>query len=118
MLRRSALIFLCLSAFLVTGSWVRKLAPKPRGYAHFDEFLESKDDYDIVFIGTSYIRHGVIPETLDKLTGLRSYNLALNGASGHEVKQALQWVLDRKPQRLELIVIQLAPWLTYPTGNT
>lgn len=117
MLRHSALIFLCLGTFLATASWVRKSVPKPRGYAHFTEFFESKDEYDVVFLGTSYVRHGVIPETVDKLTGLRSYNLALNGAPGHELKQALDWVLDGEPRQLKLIVIQLTAWVSYPSGN-
>jgi hypothetical protein len=78
----------------------------------FHYFAERKDEFDTIFIGSSRIRHQVIPQQFDEeMASLgvptRSFNLGYSGMWPPESYYYLRQILALHPRRLRWVVIEL-----------
>lgn len=85
---------------------VPEIAPR------FRYFAAHKDEFDTIFIGSSRIRHQVIPEQFDREAGeqgkaVHSFNLGYSGMWPPESLYYLRQVLALRPQRLRWIFMEL-----------
>jgi hypothetical protein len=77
-------------------------------------------DCDTVFVGSSRIDVGVVPELFDaRMAALgkptRSVNLGLSGLLQHDIAGVLDWVLEHRSPQCKRVVVELGPWvLPYP----
>ena len=115
---RTALFFLIwLACAVAVGSLVGGVhRPRsPRVEQQLTAFLEDKDSYDVVFLGSSRVWRGIVPKTFDgelKRRGfdVRSFNLGMRGTLPHEADELLRRVLAERPARLRWVVMELAEW--------
>lgn len=76
-------------------------------------YFDKKQDYKVVFLGSSRINHGIDPATFDKeyrkISGkkMRSFNFGISGGSVGEIYKTFLKVLDDDNGSLEYIVIEL-----------
>jgi len=111
---RNLLIFL--AALLGTQGLFFGYAPLPCSLdGRMNAFLENKDDYEVLFVGSSLTQLQVIPSEIREESGIRSFNLGLNSARGHEMNQIIAKVLASQPAKLKAIVIEARPW--YPARS-
>ena len=78
----------------------------------FRYFAEHKDAYDTIFIGSSRVRHQVIPQELDNATaaqgvGTQSFNLGYSGMWPPESYYYLRRILALRPRKLRWVLIEL-----------
>lgn len=77
-------------------------------------------DCDTVFIGSSRVDVGVVPELFDaRMAALgkptRSVNLGLSGLLQHDIAGVFDWVLEHRSPQWKRAVVELGPWvLPYP----
>lgn len=88
----------------------------PRLDAKIDTFLENKDDYTVLFFGSSTFYRGIIPERFDAELSKRGFdsnslNLGLPAMRAHETNEFLRRMLENRPQRLRWVVVELNEWL-------
>jgi hypothetical protein len=70
--------------------------------------------YDLLCLGDSQVKFGVVPASLERRLGKRSINLALHGGQSPEVYFLLREVL-RRGGRPATVVVDFKPWLlTHP----
>src|SRR5581483_5631765 len=104
----------CLAA-AVTAWFISRLLPfpsVPEGPSRFRYFAERKDQFDTIFIGSSRVRHQVIPPQFDAETAARgaathSFNLGYSGMWPPESYYYLRQILALHPRRLRWVVIEL-----------
>ena len=73
-------------------------------------YLKENQEINTLFIGSSQIRHHIIPEIIDKETGLNSFNLGLNGMFFLESSFILENLLDENiSENIEYIFLELSP---------
>ncbi|MFT6081112.1 MAG: hypothetical protein ACI8UD_002146 [Planctomycetota bacterium] len=70
------------------------------------------DQVDTLFLGSSRVHRGIIPEVFDhEMQTLghpcASFNLGLAGSRMHDAQRLLNWVLEQKPRRLQRVFIEL-----------
>ena len=63
-------------------------------HGHLNEIIRGKEDYDILFIGSSRTYYHVNPKIVDSITSLNSYNAGLAGANLFECNLVLQCYLQ------------------------
>ncbi len=78
----------------------------------FRYFEEHKDEFNVIFIGSSRIRHGIVPEQFDEAaakSGFRahSFNLGYSGMWPPESYYYLRQVLALHPKKLRWVFIEL-----------
>lgn len=78
----------------------------------FRYFAEHKDEFDTIFIGSSRVRHGIIPETFDAEMAMHSlhthsFNLGYSGMWPPESDYYLRQVLALHPKKLRFVFIEL-----------
>lgn len=78
-------------------------------------FAAHKDDYDVVFVGSSRVERGVVPPLFDaELTArgraLRSFNFGVAGMEAHEANALVRRVLALAPARLRWVVVEVDGW--------
>jgi hypothetical protein len=95
---------LALVGFLCVSSGVRAwlLPPPSSERAALDFFLETRDDYDAVYIGSSRFERGIRPEVIDPLMStperpFRSFNLAMPAMRSFEINYLMEYVLALGP---------------------
>lgn len=76
------------------------------------QVTQGLDEYDTIFVGSSRVEHGVVPEVFDRRMAQlghpsSSYNLAFGGVRANDVAAYADWVLERRPKRLRRLVIEL-----------
>lgn len=76
----------------------------------FQYFAQHKDDYDVIFFGSSTTYQGVIPKVFDETMAangksIRSFNFGIMGANVAEMDFYLQKVLALKPAKLKWIFL-------------
>ena len=109
-LRNAALFAL---ALFLGSRCLDTLVPEPHFMrSELDYFSEHKDEFDVLFLGSSVLRRGVIPREFDaRLSELghevKSFNLAIPGMRAHELNFFLEQILALKPARLRWIVMEL-----------
>lgn len=85
---------------------VPEIAPR------FRYFAEHRDEFDTIFIGSSRVRHGIIPQTFDEEMAkhqlhTRSFNLGYSGMWPPESYYYLRQVLALHPKKLRFVFIEL-----------
>lgn len=88
----------------------------PRLDAKIDAFLESKDDFSVLFFGSSTFYRGIVPERFDAELAKRGFssnslNLSLPAMRAHETNEFLRRILETRPQELRWVVVELNEWL-------
>lgn len=76
------------------------------------QVTQGLDEYDTIFVGSSRVNYGVVPEVFDRRMAQlghpsHSYNLAFGGVRANDVAAYTDWLLDRGPKRLRRLVIEL-----------
>jgi hypothetical protein len=115
LLRRAPLyLLLFLTPFAALTAWTRGRIPMAEHYYLQDKaryFLEHKDEFDLVFLGSSATFRNYVPPVVD--AGLaeeglevRSFNFGILGFRSFETDFLLRWVLDQEPKRLKWVVIE------------
>lgn len=78
-------------------------------------FKLRKDDYDVMFFGSSVIRFQVNPLIFDAHTAAlghptSSFNMGVNGIWGHEMNVLLNLCLAQNPRKLQTVFIDTRQW--------
>jgi len=77
---------------------------------------QHKDEFDVVFIGTSRVIRGVMPSVFDRMTAAggvptRSYNFGIDGMFPPEDAFVAEHVLATKPAKLRWVVVEMGVFL-------
>lgn len=80
------------------------------------------DDYDTVFLGSSRVSYGVIPEYFDaRMAELgiatHSYNAGVSGTWPHDYEVIARWLLGKSHGSIRRVVIELYSWDKPCEGN-
>lgn len=113
---KNSLIFTL--TFLVSACFLKLLVPKESvpgsiySYgAKFSHFTENKDEYDIIFVGTSRVHNQISPKVFDQYLldaghEYKSFNFGLQGARILTTYFMINEILETKPQNLKWIVVE------------
>ncbi len=79
-------------------------------------FEDHKDDYDVLFFGSSRTYASLQPRRFDAEMAamgfpMRSFNFAMLAMFSHETDMTIKRVLETKPARLRWLVIELDNWI-------
>ncbi|MGC9384957.1 MAG: hypothetical protein ACP5D6_10190 [Kosmotogaceae bacterium] len=80
--------------------------------AKLKQFSERKDEYQVIFIGSSRIYRHIIPSKFDQFMAsqgypIQSYNFGVSGMTVPETHFVLKKILAMKPQNLEFVFLEL-----------
>lgn len=110
---RNAAIFIAglVALSLVVGS-VDSLDDVDVAGPKLAHFAERRNDYDAIFIGSSYVYREVAPERFDAVVAAergpwRSFNLGVPGMDPPETYALLERALDLEPARLRYVFVEL-----------
>lgn len=119
-LRRRGVIHLVigLGAFVAGCLAIQRIVPWPRMNEISEKlayFSKHKDEYDVLFIGSSRIYHGIVPQIFDATLKARgvastSLNLGIDGMNMPESSCFLEKILAQKPARLKWVFVELTPF--------
>lgn len=81
-------------------------------FAKYQFWREHADEVDVVFVGSSRFYRGIDPAAFDRSLAergrpVRSFNFGLPGMWFHELAYTVDWILDREPERLRWVFIEL-----------
>lgn len=104
--------------FVVVSTLVRGLTPWPSDYGlktKFEYFAENKDDYSILFFGSSLVYRSVVPaviekEFLDRGIEARCFNFGNPGMRAFETDHLLKEALALRPANLKWVVVEARDW--------
>jgi hypothetical protein len=75
-------------------------------YDHLNEIIKGKENYDILFLGSSRTYYQVNPKIIDSVTKLNSYNAGLPGANILECNLVLQcYLYSHRPPKMVVVDI-------------
>lgn len=80
---------LVMAGIVFISNYLSKLVEVKSSYFKNGPFYEQKEDYDVLFLGTSHVVNGIYPMELWKDYGIVSYNL---GGHGYRM-ETIYWVL-------------------------
>lgn len=115
LLRRAPLLVGVFLAFCGgTAALVRAWIPMP---SHFDldeklrYFLAHKDEYDLLFVGSSATFRNYVPEAVDaglaeQGLDVKSFNFGVVGFRSFETDYMVKWILEQRPKRLRWMVLE------------
>jgi hypothetical protein len=114
-LRVPILVAACGAAFLAGAALLGPWVPPPEEdelAARLEWFAEHRDEFDLVFVGSSNFRLGIDPHRVDETLArlghpVRSFNFGVEGMNAFEGRQVLEQVLALEPRRLRWAVIEL-----------
>jgi hypothetical protein len=117
-LRPASLTALAVASFAVAAALLGRVAPYPEMGILDDKlrFFEARrDDYDVLFFGSSRVLRGVVPEVFDAEMAahgvpVRSFNFGIDGMGSHEASAVVRRVLALRPRRLRWVVVELDGW--------
>lgn len=103
-----------LAAFVALAVTLALCAPWPEEYgyaAKLEYFEQHKDEFDVVYFGSSRVFRGIDPRIVDAelvAAGVpaRSFNLAIGGMGAFETDYLLQRIAAMKPARLRWIIFE------------
>ena len=115
LLRRAPLLLATFLVVLIGVTLVlRARIPMPAHYDLDDKlkyFLEHKDEFDLIFVGSSATFRNYVPAVVD--AGLaeeglevKSFNFGIVGFRSFETDFFLKWILAQEPARLKWMVIE------------
>lgn len=105
-------------AFLAVAFVMHALTPWPSDYglgAKFEFFANHKDEYEILFFGSSVIYRSVVPalvegELAEGGDGLRCFNFGNPGMRAFETDHLLKEALALSPARLRWVIVEARHW--------
>jgi hypothetical protein len=108
------LLLPALAAFVVAAVALSLWAPWPEEYGYAAKmryFEEHKDEFDVVYLGSSRVFRGIDPRIVDAelaAAGVpcRSFNLAVGGMGAFETDYLLQRIAGMKPARLRWVIFE------------
>ena len=118
-LRRAPLYLVVFGVFFgAVCALQRSLVPMPGHYDLHDKlryFREHKDEFDLVFVGSSATFRNVVPVELDAALAeegqrITSFNFGVVGFRSFETDTMLRWILDQEPARLKWVVLEPPPF--------
>lgn len=122
--RAGLLVGLALAAFVLTGRVVDSQVPLrvPLLGVKWAYFLAHRDEYTTVYLGTSLVRHHVVPEVVDaqlRAAGIpeRSFNLGMAHMTYPEARQLLARLVALRPARLRRVVLDASLFLDTRHSN-
>ncbi len=118
MKRFLALFVLACAGFVLTSALVGSRMPEPdlgQVSAKLAWYEPHREDYDVVFFGSSRIYRGIVPAVFDREMArrghpVRSFNFGVAGMGGHETSALIRRVLRDPPRRLRWVVVELTDW--------
>lgn len=105
---------LCAAAFVAVALLVRRTAPHGSGLERMDVKLDAferrKDEFSLVFLGSSRTMRGFVPELFDARVAehgleLRSFNLGVPGARVTEMIYLLERLRELRPAKLRYVFV-------------
>jgi hypothetical protein len=83
--------------------------------AKLEHFRQHKDEYDLVFFGSSRVLRAFAPNEFDgELTkrkrAVRSFNFGIGHMRAHETDALIERVLALHPQRLKWVLVEVMEW--------
>ena len=105
-------------AFLFVAAIVRANLRPPAASGlrnKFEYFAEHKDEYDVVFVGSSHVLCSVIPEVFEQELSqrgveVRAFNFGVPGMLSFETDEYVRRILELEPARLKWLVCELSTW--------
>ena len=78
-----------------------------------EHFLRDKDQFDVLFVGSSRFLRGIDPAAFDEMSAkagfpTRSFNYAINGMRMQEIMARVDWILEQEPARLRHLLVELS----------
>lgn len=114
---------LCTLAFMAGNIVYGTMFPielPPEIRQRYDQFQEGRDEYDVIFIGSSYTFRHVDPDLFDTVLlerglSIRSFNFGIRALQFHEGNALLRLLLDSEPKKLKYVFIGASlPGPTFP----
>lgn len=105
-----------LLAFAVVAGVLTPSAPSDRLLrAKLDHFRQHKDEYDLVFFGSSRVYRAFDPDAFGReVEGrgrqLRAFNFGIGAMRPHEMNAVIRRVQATKPARLRWVLVELMHW--------
>jgi hypothetical protein len=114
-LKKLCYVAIALVAFIATSWLVHAVLPPmiPKGIAaKLKFFVEHKDEFDTVIVGTSRLYYSVSPKRFDEVTrenGLptRTFNFGIDGMHPPENFFVLERILKTKPRNLKWVILEM-----------
>ncbi len=104
----------CAAAFVAVALLVRRSAPHGSGLERMDvkldAFEQRKDEFSLVFLGSSRTVRGFVPHLFDselaqRGVSVRSFNFGVAGARLPEMLYVLERIAELRPRGLEYVLI-------------
>jgi len=107
---------IALVAFLTASFVIHSLLPPvvPKGIAaKLEFFVQHKDEFDTLIVGTSRLYYSISPELFDQTTRengfpTRTFNFGIDGMHPPENFYVLEQILKTKPRKLKWVVLEMA----------
>jgi len=119
---RATALVCAVAGFVVTTAVLGRLLPPPDLGDVSDKlewFEKHRDEYDVLFFGSSRIHQGVVASLFDRELRrlgrpIRSFNFGVAGMGSHETSALVRRVLRMEPRRLRWVVVELDRWSAAP----
>lgn len=100
---------LCVLAMIGAGlSYLSRLMVNKASLEQYEQFFETEQDFDVLFLGSSHVINGVSPLDLYREYGITSFNLSMHGnyvaSSYYLLKECLE-LTERKGRQLPKAVV-------------
>ena len=112
-LANGALFLIVCTAVCVLLRWLAPFPTVPGIFPKWEWFKARRDQFDVLFVGSSRFYHQVIPEKFDADVAraggakVQSFNFAYDGAWPPESYYLLRQILALRPERLKWVFIEL-----------
>lgn len=112
---RAGHVIVFVAGLLATAALVRHVDPLPIRSHNRVRYLDCAaqlPQVDVLFVGSSRFQQGIVPAVFDAAMAerghsVRSYNFAISGQRAHDTAETVEWVLDQRPARLRVLVVEL-----------
>jgi hypothetical protein len=112
-LANTALFLIACAAGCAVLGWLAPFPAVPGIFPKWEWFKKQRDQFEVLFIGSSRFFHQVIPQQFDEEVAqaggakVRSFNFGYDGAWPPESFYLLRQILTLQPARLKWVVIEL-----------
>ena len=105
-----------IAAFALVACLINRSLPLPKVggiYEKYEHFAARRDQYNVLFIGSSRFYHQIVPERFDSRVAatngalVRSFNFGADGMRPPESFYLLRKILALQPPRLRWVVIEM-----------
>ncbi|HIG12610.1 MAG TPA: hypothetical protein EYG30_07435 [Planctomycetes bacterium] len=111
-------MLLAIAAFVPVSRLMGSLTPRPIKYgvrAKWAWWDEHRQDFEVLFVGSSATAYGLVPGVFDQSLAarghpLRSFNFGIGGMTGFEADHMVRQVLADPPPSLRYLFIEVSDW--------